>query len=283
VGAHSLGAAARRATAALRKAGRTLDRARSAQALEARVLELEARLDHERLYPTEWVNRRMRDQFGYTVRGGPFRGLVYPDWAMTHVDLFSPKLLGIYEQETHVALEALIAERPRRVVNIGAAEGYYAVGLALRLPDAEVYAFERQDALLAQLRAIAEHNGVADRVRLVGDCDATQLRALAQPGTLIVSDCEGCERELLDPAWSPELASCALLVETHDLLVPGVTDLLCARFAASHEVERLDSRPRYVDDVPELDFMPLVSRQLAISEFRHGPMSWLAMRPRNGG
>ena len=266
--------------AAFRRGLHTLRAASRVDALEARVQELEARLDHERLYPVEWVNRRVRDALGDVVVSGPFAGLEYPDWAMTEVDLYSPKVLGTYEIEIHAALEALLERGPRNVVNIGAAEGYYAVGLARRLPDATIHAFEIDERLRSQLATIAAHNGVADRVRILGECDLPALEALAGPDTLIVSDCEGAELTLLDPVALPALAAADMLVETHDLLVEGATQVIADRFAESHLVGRADSTSRFVDDVPGLDFMPLVSQQLAISEFRRGPQSWLTLRSR---
>lgn len=65
--------------------------------LEARVAELEERLDHERLFPVEWANRWVRHRFGDSVQSGPFEGLTYPDWALAGVDSFSPKVLGSFE------------------------------------------------------------------------------------------------------------------------------------------------------------------------------------------
>lgn len=249
--------------------------------LEARVAELEARLDHERLYPALWANRRVRDRFGDIVRAGPFAGLRYPDWAMTEVDLYSPKVLGSYERELHAAIEAAIAAAPRQVVDIGAAEGWYVVGLARRLPDARVLAFEPEDWRLAQLRPIAEHNGVADRIDLVEDvCTTERLAARMQDGALVICDCDGAEGDLLDPGAVPQLRTARLLIETHDLLVAGTTERLLATLGPTHEIERIAAEPRYVDDFPETDFMPLVTRQLAISEFRGGPQEWLVCVPR---
>ena len=53
-----------------------------------------------------------------------------------------PKLIGSYEEEVHPIIEEIIRRRYSIVVNIGCAEGYYAVGFALRIPDAIVYAFD---------------------------------------------------------------------------------------------------------------------------------------------
>jgi hypothetical protein len=168
---------------------------------------------------------------------------------------------------------------PSRVLNICAAEGHYAVGLAMRVPGAYVVAFEAQTNQHALLAEIAERNGVLDRIEIRGTCDMASLQEGLAPGTLVVCDCDGGERELLDPRTAPQLTSCTLLVETHDLLVEGVTETLRERFAATHDISEIPTRPRYVDDFPELGDIPLVTRQLAISEFRGAPMAWLAMRP----
>lgn len=255
-------------------------RTRACRVERERIVELERRLDYERLFPAQWANRRVRDRFGDSVVAGPFAGLAYPDWGMVHVDLFAPKLLGCYELELHEALEDAIAAAPDLVVNIGAAEGYYAVGLAKRLPEGHVVAFEGQDRHHPFLTAIAEHNDVRERIHLRHACDADALRDVLAPGAFVICDCDGCELDLLEPETVPELRSCRLIVEAHDMLVEGVTPTLRERFGPTHVIEELPARPRYVDDFPQLGDIPLVTRQLAISEFRAAPMSWLVMRPR---
>jgi hypothetical protein len=243
-----------------------------------RIAALERRLDHERLFPVEWANRRVRDRFGDVVQAGPFKGMRYPDWAMTEVDSYSPKVLGTFERELHGAVESMIGAAPPAVVNIGSAEGYYAVGMALRLPQARVIAFEPRETQVHQMRTLAELNGT--RVEIVAaPCTPDLLAGALDAGAAVLCDCDGCENELLDPSLVPALESCEAIVETHDLWRPGTSDRLKARFGPTHDIEEVDTVPRFVGDFPELGFMPLVTRQLAISEFREGPQSWLVMRP----
>ena len=87
------------------------------------------------------VERRvLRNARGPFVRGGPFDGMQFTTdcrWPG-----FPTYLTGNYEAELHEALEEFIATRPDVVVDVGCAEGYYAVGLALRLPEAHVYAYD---------------------------------------------------------------------------------------------------------------------------------------------
>jgi hypothetical protein len=56
----------------------------------------------------------------------------------------SPKFLGTYERELHRVIERAIWRRPKYVLNIGCAEGFYAVGLAIRLNDAQVLRCRRR-------------------------------------------------------------------------------------------------------------------------------------------
>lgn len=248
--------------------------------LAERVQELEARLDHERLYPLEWVNRRVRDRLGEEVQTGPFAGVRYPDWGFERVELFSPKLIGCFERELHPAVERAIAAGPGLVVNIGAADGWYAIGLARRLPEARVLAFEAEESKHWLLDELATLNGVRERIEVLGACGPSTLAEHLEPGALIVCDCEGCEVPVLDPALVPALRDCVLVVEAHDGPELPVTAILHERFGGTHVIEEIAAEPRYVDDFPLLGDLPQVTRQLAIWEFRGVPMRWLVMQPR---
>jgi hypothetical protein len=196
---------------------------------------------------------------GLQVSGGPFAGLTYPD--ASAISLI-PKLLGAYERELHGAVEAAIRAEPERVVNVGAADGYYAVGLALRCPAAEVHAFEADDHQRALLARVAATNGVDLRIAgAAGPDDLVEGRAL------VVMDCEGCEAALLRP---DVLRSATVIAELHDFLVPG--DPIVDRFAATHDVRIVSSA---APPPPRGDAVAL-----ALSEYRPGPMRWAVMTPR---
>lgn len=67
---------------------------------------------------------------------------------------------------------AAVGGGPARVVDLGAGTGTGAVGLARRLPDAEVIAVDVSEQSLARVDAKAQAAGVGDRVRtLVADLD----------------------------------------------------------------------------------------------------------------
>jgi len=115
-------------------------------------------------------------QHGFSVQSGPFAGMALigrPGWSESDAQ---PMLLGVFESELHSLLEEGVAERPDVVVNIGSADGYYAVGLARRLPDARVHAFDSSETAGANCREAARLNGVDARVEVHGAGDGAALR-----------------------------------------------------------------------------------------------------------
>src|SRR5690348_12219164 len=126
--------------------------------------------------------RRFVAWHGLTVTGGPFAGLTYPDAEPLSL---VPKLLGVYESELHAAVEEAIRARPEVIVNVGAADGYYAVGLKRRCPGATVIAYEADAGQADLCRRVAAANQVDLEVR------GAAGRGDLGPASLIVMDCEG--------------------------------------------------------------------------------------------
>lgn len=110
-----------------------------------------------------------------TVRSGPFKGMRYPEGRSTGSALI-PKILGCYERELHEVFEEVCQQRYSAIVDIGCAEGYYAVGLAMRLQHANVYAFDTDRAARDLCREMARTNCVLDRLAVEGRCDSDALQ-----------------------------------------------------------------------------------------------------------
>jgi hypothetical protein len=218
---------------------------------------------------------------GTTVRAGPFAGLVLG--AQGTEGGHAPRLLGCYEQELHPILEDLIGRGFARVVNIGCSDGYYAVGLARRMPGAVVHAHDTNPAAQAACAGTAAANGVAARVRIGGEVDHAALATLAGPDTLLIVDIEGAEEALLDPAAVPSLATATILVECHEGVHRGIATRLAARFAASHAVRRVDARLCGAELPPWLGGLSHLDQLLAVWEWRQAPTPWLLLEPRGAG
>lgn len=246
----------------------------AAQPADAR--HLAEALRHLAKWRAELIANTIAQRSGTMVLSGPFKGMDYGLAASEGSR--SARLLGCYEASLAPVIEEIIARAYPLVIDIGSAEGYYAVGLATRMPSARVLARDASDKAQALCRALAARNGVADRVEIGGlFTHADFAIAQAQP-TLVLCDIEGAEVELLDPALAPGLLHADILVECHDSLRPGITDLLTTRFAASHAIQRIDRAldsavlPGWMEELSDLD------RLIALWEWRVGPTPWLWMR-----
>ena len=146
---------------------------------------------------------RVCGRHGWQVMGGPFQGMIYGDTAVCSALL--PKLAGSYEVELHPLLDSLRAADYDTVVDVGCAEGYYAVGFARKWVGIQVIAFDTDVQARELCAQKTEENGVAARVRVEGACEGETLRDVV-PRSLLISDCEGYELVLL--AWT-KLRNCA--------------------------------------------------------------------------
>jgi hypothetical protein len=219
------------------------------------------------------------ERLGFTVQAGPFAGMTYPR-EIVHTDgLFMPKLLGCYEMECHPYIEKLCARSYDQVINIGAAEGYYSVGLARRMPAVKVIAYETEPKSRELCVKLARMNGVEDRIEQRGFCDRESLAVILKSDdnkrTLILSDCEGAELELLDPGVIGSLKRSDLLVELHDVVNPEISRTLAGRFAATHRLEKITSSTRDPSAYPALNELKAEDREFLLSEHRKDPMDWL--------
>ncbi len=219
---------------------------------------------------------------GSRVHTGPFAGMRYIHPALgVQSSAYCPKLLGTYEQELHQLVEGLrTGPSYSHVINIGAGEGYYAIGLARCLPQSRMTAYEADAESRVILRRMAELNGVAARMTVRESCSPSRLQGeMGGSGkTLIVCDVEGAEQELLDPIAIPALAHADILVELHDFLIPGISDVIRQRFTGTHQVTEIPALPRQLADWPPSLSLPKAYRRTALSEYRPGGMRWFWMK-----
>lgn len=215
---------------------------------------------------------------GGKVMSGPFMGMIIPNQVSWGVGDNAPKILGCYEAELHAQIEKAIARQPDVIVNVGCAEGYYAIGLSQRLPEAKVYAFDISPEAQTICAAAAKENGASERITINGKCEAKNLIELAGDGkkALIVMDCEGGELELLDDNTASHLTNCDIIVECHDFANRAITPTLLSRFKAKHEIEIIREGGRDPASFPLLHPLGSFDRWLTVCEFRPEVMSWLA-------
>jgi len=218
------------------------------------------------------------------VAHGPFQGMRYPHAESANSPLF-PKLLGSYEKELEQILETICNGGYTEIVDIGCAEGYYAVGLAMRIPSATVYAFDTDERAKAMCEELAELNHVRERLVIRSFCDVEALKSIPFSGRgLILSDCEGYEKRLFTPEAAPFLRRHDLLIEIHDLADIEISSGVREIFKDTHTITAIQS----IDDITkahtysyeELRGYDLASRKILLAEERAAIQEWFYMTPR---
>ncbi len=215
------------------------------------------------------------------VQTGPFAGLRMHDaqtWG--NGEDIGPQLLGVYEAELHDAVWRGVARAPTTVVNVGCAEGYYAIGLARLLPGAQVLAFDIDRQAQAACRANAVLNGVEHQVEVNGACSPARLARIARAdrNILAVIDCEGFEKSLLDdPRSQRALRRADLIIETHDFQDREITPAILAGYAGTHEAARIPSGARNPHRFSFLDRWSDADKWLLVCENRPELQMWIAL------
>jgi hypothetical protein len=237
-------------------------------------------------YLSKWrsslIQNTLLQKQGTIVGSGPLQGL---DFLKSSAEgCHVAKLLGCYEQPLQPFIEQAIAARYPLILNIGCAEGYYAVGMARRMPATKVLAFDLNATAQQVCGGLAAKNGVSDRITIGALFRPEDFANYAGQGALVFCDIEGAERDLLDPALAPALRDMDMIVESHECLVPGVTALLQQRFAASHEITLVeDNGQRQLQAMPAwFNALSHLDQLLAVWEWRSGATPWLVMKARHG-
>lgn len=207
---------------------------------------------------------------GTTVLAGPFAGMQFIEQSAEGCHV--PKLLGCYEQELHPFIMSIADRGYTRVLNIGCAEGYYAVGLKRMYPQLDVHAFDINPSAQKACQDLANKNGV--EIQVGGLFDPADFVRYTDSKTLVWCDIEGAEAELLDPNASPALATMDLVVELHPDVTGHTADRVPQRFSTTHVVSMIGPGARSPVLPPFLQQLGHLDQLLAVWEWRSAPTPW---------
>jgi len=227
------------------------------------------------------IQNTLLKQQGTVVMDGPLKGLDFLPQSAEGCHI--AKLLGCYEQPLLPFVEAAIQANYQLILNIGCAEGYYAVGMAKRMPDTRLMAYDLNPKAQQICAELAVKNNVADRLTVGALFKPEDFAKYLNKNVLVFCDIEGGEQDLLNPGLAPALAGMDLIVESHECLIPGITRTLIERFTPTHTItlvedngqRQLPNAPAWFNNLAHLDQL------LAVWEWRSGPTPWLVMKAQN--
>jgi hypothetical protein len=209
----------------------------------------------------------------YMVFNGPFRGMKYIRKSSGSTLL--PKILGSYEEPLHDWIdEVLEVKNYKKIIDIGCAEGYYAVGFAFRLPDVDIIAYDVDSEARKNISELISINKVYN-VEVRDECTLLELERISELKTLIFCDIEGEEIFLLDPKNVPSLKNVDIIVETHDFIFPNTTEDLIRRFYDSHKIRVVVDYPCRLKKYNSPKEMSQDELSFVVDEMRPKMMKWL--------
>ena len=216
-----------------------------------------------------------------TVAAGPFKGLRYPNFVAFGSALY-PKLLGSYECELNDDLESLLENEYDTILDIGCAEGYYAVGVAMRKPMALVYAYDINQEAIEACKKMAVMNQVEENMRFGNFCSSSTLEHFDFSGrSLVFSDCEGYELELFTPQAVQNLKNCDLLIELHDLRDERISPTIEEVFKETHTIKYVRSQNTF-KKLKDFNLRGDLTDEQVLDFFveRYGIMEWAIITPK---
>lgn len=216
------------------------------------------------------------------IYAGPFRGMKYIQ--QSNSSALIPKIIGTYEQELHEAIGQIISGDYQNIVDIGCAEGYYAVGFAWKgrhKPGFHVYAYDINESALQNLTKLSALNSVTHKITYSALFEHKDFELFRDKHTLVFCDIEGAERSLLDPAKAPSLLDYDLLVEIHDGIDKAgpIRTQLTQRFGQTHTIQVFEFAGRSLKDAAVIPFR--INKRLqafSVNEGRRTGLAWMWMK-----
>lgn len=232
------------------------------------------------------LSKRLYRKMGGEVGYGAMKGLKIRLDATWGSGDRAGMLLGLYEKEVAEVLAAALHKRSV-FIDIGAADGYYAVGLLKAGLCQKSIAFEMSAKARESISALAKLNGVCDRLAIFGEAGEQTLQSLDQQYSfaqcVVLCDIEGAEVAVLNDRALRLLDKAIIVIELHPsgaMGIEAVEALLRQRAEAMFDVEVIHSGPRAPLQIAEIQSFDEDDQWLICSEGRGYRQTWLVLRPK---
>lgn len=250
------------------------------------------RLIKEKFYSNEILRTKKKisakifKQLKGNVKYGPFKGMKMLEEQTWGVETIS-KLLGNYEK--HVVTKVVeLSDKHDLFVDIGAADGYFAIGFIVSESFSRCICYESSPRSRAALRKNASVNSVEDKIKIEEYANHTNISKLLteNPSCFILCDIEGGEFELFDDEILRLAKNCTILIELHHNLPDNnyssdQKSQLLSNASAYFSIEYLNRLSPSIYEFPEMVNFSDDERLLAFSEGRPVEMEWVLLSPKN--
>jgi hypothetical protein len=230
------------------------------------------------------LSSRFAKVFSSTVKHGPFKGMrLISDkwWGNDSVSMY----FGLYEQEILNELASLSREQ-KIFIDIGAANGYYAIGVLVGSLFEESICYELSDNGRDVIQRNAVLNGVSNKIEIRGAAQKDffeQIPDGKRQQAVLLIDIEGAEFELLTDRFFNAFRRSTIFVELHErAFADGQQRLANLRAIASQmfNIKEIRMGARDPGKFLELQELSDTDRWLICSEGRPFMMHWWRLDPK---
>lgn len=231
------------------------------------------------------LSRQLDKALSSTVKYGPFKGLSFSGLSWWGSTDRAGMLLGIYEQEVLSTLESIPPQYRKSFIDLGAADGYYAIGVLVSNLFETSYCFEISDKGRGAIETNAALNGVEGRVHVYGIAEKDFHRKVpdsALCNSVLLVDIEGAEFEVLSAETFKRFSNSIIIIELHDHFFPDGQqrlERLRGAIGDAFHIEELTTTKRDLSVFPELREYGDTDRWLICSEGRRALPHWYVLRP----
>tara|TARA_Y100000817_G_scaffold287661_1_gene256361 strand:- start:480 stop:1307 length:828 start_codon:yes stop_codon:yes gene_type:complete len=215
------------------------------------------------------------------VQQGPFKGMVINNDQFWGQGDKSSKILGIYEKETQeLMVEIQEKNNYTTFIDIGGADGYFAIGSLINGLFDECHVFEVNKKGRDSIQRNALKNGLKESIKIHGKATKKELLKIKNlKNSLILCDIEGGEYKLFEENLIKEIFPSTLIIEIHyNNKLP--LEQFEEYFKGSYSLNKIFQNPRSLNEFKELKKFNDNNRALIVSEGRSCVQEWWYLSPK---
>lgn len=231
------------------------------------------------------VSRELFSKNNGVVQRGVFKGLVLDGRSNISQGPLGLKIYGLFEQEVVKQIEK---HAPYSfVVNIGAADGYFSLGMVKSGLAKQSICFEITQKGREAIHRNTRINQVEDQVVVYGKADQNINTFLNQANyhpdrSLVLCDIEGGEFNLFTDRFFKAIQGAFVIIELHDRIFMDSTDprkKIMANIPPGYHHEIICSTPPKWSGIADIEALSDNDRALVTSEGRNLIGEWLVLTP----
>ncbi len=230
------------------------------------------------------IAERLAVELDNEIQYGIFKGMKLSSLRWGRHDK-APMMLGLYESEVSREIEKA-AVHATTFIDVGAADGYFAVGAIFSGLYANSVCFEISGEGRDSIKLNAEKNGVASKVSIFEEANEETLLKVAEKvntsDLFILCDIEGGEFDLFTLRVLQALKKSTILIEIHDFSEADRKRYSSLKLMAESvfNLDELTQESRNPNTLINTRMLHDDDKWLMMSEGRPKAMTWLRLSPR---